>query len=496
MAVLAVLAAVIAPSAGVAGPLDDPAPGSPQWYARSAADFAHSHQRGLDMETNPDYQMRFLPLLLDWLPDQEDPSANARINTDPFRLDWGPPRGTVAAVSYPNRYGARISAHVWAPSVPFTDPVTGAVSNGPFPALIVVNGYGAFENSYWGMAQSLAEAGYVVMTFDPQGQGLSDVYPNPREVYCDPDGSWRDPQEMGIREQGECAGVDPEGLQAGSPVDLIAAYVDEKVNGVDWGAIEASYALFRPRFVLGALDAAAWLTSEANPTRDLVDATRIGVSGHSAGADGAIHAGNGDPLGRFDAAVTWDGYGGFLDTVDPTVPTLLHYAESQEFGPHLTPPSAADHEVHGRIADGFEAAGVDSSVIVLRGSTHQEWTYVPHPILNPFCTPFCNASALGQRVAVFYTQAWFDLNLKGLVTEQVRGDEAAQAADARGRLLASVFDDSVDASSIGHGTWDPSAASNAPYRIASEKVRDHLSLLYPSRHRFDDIACPNIREGC
>ena len=52
----------------------------------------------------------------------------------------------------------------------------------------------------------LAEAGYVVLTFDPQGQGQSEADGHPR--YCDPDGKWREPQEMGIREQGRCAGHD------------------------------------------------------------------------------------------------------------------------------------------------------------------------------------------------------------------------------------------------------------------------------------------------
>src|SRR5438105_765244 len=44
-------------------------------------------------------------------------------------------------------------------------------------ALVLTNGsVQADEQLYWYAAQTLAKAGYVVLTFDPQGQGQSDTY--------------------------------------------------------------------------------------------------------------------------------------------------------------------------------------------------------------------------------------------------------------------------------------------------------------------------------
>ena len=141
--ILAALLAValVAPlSAHASGPLDDPKPGTPAWYARSVSEYLYAQRRGIDMEANPGYQLRFAPVLEEWLPRQSDPDANARITTDPYRLDWGGTRGTSIPISYKNRYGARISGHLWIPKVPFTDRVTKAVSSGPFPAVVFDNG--------------------------------------------------------------------------------------------------------------------------------------------------------------------------------------------------------------------------------------------------------------------------------------------------------------------------------------------------------------------
>ena len=134
--------------------------------------------------------------------------------------------------------------------------------------------------------------------------------------------------------------------------------------------------------------------------------------------------------------------------------------------------------------------------VVLRGSTHQEWTYVPHPVIDPFCVPFCNASRLGQEVGLYYAQAWFDRYLKGRITPFLRGDEAAQAADATRRLKASVFDGSVDGSSTGTGTWDPLTQANVSYTIAKERVHDNISFYLPSSYAFDGMRCDDLYRDC
>jgi alpha-beta hydrolase superfamily lysophospholipase len=45
------------------------------------------------------------------------------------------------------------------------------------PGVVITNGsVQADEQMYWYAAQALAKSGYVVLTFDPQGQGQSDVF--------------------------------------------------------------------------------------------------------------------------------------------------------------------------------------------------------------------------------------------------------------------------------------------------------------------------------
>ena len=74
--------------------------------------------------------------------------------------------GIKAPVLWTARNGATISGHVW------------ATKAGPAkrPGIVITNGsVQAAEQLYWFVAQTLAKAGYVVLTWDPQGQGQSDT---------------------------------------------------------------------------------------------------------------------------------------------------------------------------------------------------------------------------------------------------------------------------------------------------------------------------------
>ena len=69
-------------------------------------------------------------------------------------------------VLYTARNGATISGTLW------------ATNAGPAkrPAVVVTTGGLAPETLYWGFAATLARHGYVVLTFEVQGQGRSDTY--------------------------------------------------------------------------------------------------------------------------------------------------------------------------------------------------------------------------------------------------------------------------------------------------------------------------------
>jgi dienelactone hydrolase len=452
--VVAVAAAVVTVVAGAA--VADPAPGTPEWYAAEAGNWTDSSGRLRDQLTNPEYAA---------LRTQQADVNNA----DPYRAPerWAPARGRVWPVAYRNRYGVRISGHVWAPKA----------GTGPHPAVVFVNGSGDREEEYWSFGQDLAEHGYVVLTFDPQGAGASDA--KPADKYCDPHGAWRRPQEMGVTEHGTCAGQNSDDVSA-TTGELPG--VAELVIGGHTGQqgtldVQDLYEQLEPNFVFGALDARDFLVSRTSPVRHLVDSKRIAVAGHSLGAYAAALTGNGDPKHRFTAAVAMDAYAHLGHGVVPRVPTLYLQSEQELFsGPRLAaPPPTALHATRRDYAQAV-ARRVPSLYAVLAGSTHQEFAYVGPEAHLP-------ASAAGQRVATYFTLAWLDRWLKG--------DRAATR-----RLLAQRFDGSVDTSAIGLGHWDPVTQTNQPYHLSGVAVRDTLSRYYVSRADLEGRHCVDLRARC
>jgi dienelactone hydrolase len=437
---------------------DDPPPGSAGWYEREAHNFADSTGRLQAQLANPEYW----PLR----ESQSDPT-----NADPYRAPerWAPARGRVLAARYANRYGAMISAHLWAPR---------RADRGPYPAVIFINGAGDAEEEYWAFAEDLAEHGYVVMTFDPQGAGRSDAAPSPQSKYCDPDGAWRKPQEMGVREHGDCAGQNDNGVdsttgQVPAVADLVVGGHTGRQGTTD---VQGLYDQLSPNYIFGALDAYAWMASPANPWRGQIDVARVGVMGHSLGAYAAAMVANGDPLHRFRAGVALDSYAHLMHEVKPRVPTLYQQSEQELVsGPRLAaPPPTALHATRQDYA-AFVARRVDTMYAVLRASNHSEFAYTGPDQPAP-------ASRAGQRVATYFALAWLDRSLAG------------PQADAR--LLARRFDRSVDRSSIGLGTWDPATMANHPYLIAGERIAAALSSYYVSRYAFGGHACGDMRAGC
>jgi fermentation-respiration switch protein FrsA (DUF1100 family) len=441
--------------AGPLAALADPAPGSPGWYADSVTTWTDSMGRTRDQLANPEYLA---------LREQQADTTNA----DPYRAPerWAPARGRVWAVSYRNRYAARISAHLWGPRA--------GTGRAPYPAVVVVDGAGANEEHYWSFAQDLAEHGYVVMTFDPQGDGSSDAAP--AERYCDPDGAWREPQEMGVREHGDCAGEN--GDDVSETVGQVPGVADLVVGGHtgQQGTLDVQdlYRQIEPNYVFGALDARDYLVSRHSPVRRLVDRRRVAVIGHSLGAYAAALTGNGDPRHRFSIAVAMDSYAHLMHGVGPRVPTLFLQSEQELFsGPRLAaPPPTALHATRADYPR-FVRAGIPVMFAVLAGSTHQEFEYVGPEAGQP-------ASSTGQRVATYYVLAWLDRWLRG-------------SAAAGRRLLASRFDASVDRSSIGLGRWNPQTMANEPYRIAGRPVGDALSSYYVSWADFGRHHCTDLR---
>ena len=173
--------------------------------------------------------------------------------------------------------GAMIAPHDW---VENASPVWAPLADrftAPYPAVVMVNGSGDSEEEYWSFGEDLAEHGYVVITFDPQGAGRSDAAPAQR--YCDPDGRWRQPQEMGDREH--CAGENGDEVSATTgELPGVAQLVVEGHTGRQGTLdVQALYKQLEPNFVFGAFDAHDFLLSRKSPVAGLVDPRRVAVMG-------------------------------------------------------------------------------------------------------------------------------------------------------------------------------------------------------------------------
>lgn len=437
----------------------------PAFLRTEAGLLAHAQQRVVDQAASPEHARRHAeraPRLAELqLPDRsEDPAREAEM--DPFLDGWSPARGFERDVAITNRYGARLHGHL---SMPKTA--------GRLPAVILLTGGAGSEHSYREMAYGLAEAGYVVLGLNAQGDVGSQFAPadpdqsTPENERCT-SGSWQQPQEAGVRETGSCAGQSP--AAAGDNVELVVRE-----------SFDSSIALYeqvKARKFFGALDGVRWLLSDENPWRDRIAGKRIGIAGHSLGAHGALLAANADPKRRFRAAVTFDSFGRLAPTGTPRVPTLFQHQDFSDL-PHRKPPTAkapGDQD-----AEAFAAAGVPTGVIHLAGSTHAEWSYTPPELL----AAAGGASRDGKRVALHTAVAWFDLWLK-------RG----RKADARRRLTSATYDASIDGSSIGEGPWDPATQRTIHPRIGGDTKSEHLSPLFRSWIDAPRARCADLRAGC
>jgi alpha-beta hydrolase superfamily lysophospholipase len=85
-------------------------------------------------------------------------------------------------VSWTNRYGALIRGDVFAPRRRARDPCTGRRLGGRFPAVITEGSVQGSARMYWWLAEDLAERGYVVLTYEVQGQGTSEAFAKPGDL--------------------------------------------------------------------------------------------------------------------------------------------------------------------------------------------------------------------------------------------------------------------------------------------------------------------------
>ncbi|GAW50381.1 MULTISPECIES: alpha/beta hydrolase [unclassified Nocardioides] len=297
---------------------------------------------------------------------------------NPLRAGWNGTRGVSRKVSFTNRYGALLRGTVYRPKPGAVDPYTGRELRGPFPGVVITEGsVQGSEGMYAWLAQDLAERGYVVLTYDVQGQGTSETLPH-----------------------GACC--------PGVPSQQLA------------------------NFVVGTEDALDFFTSPQNPFRRSFDSspdphpatpgrtTRIAIIGHSMGAAAVSKVQGTDK--RVAAVVALDkltgpSSDGPLDGSGnvPVVPALAVQSEygftvspwllsgGSSLNPEPSPDGPDPRRERATGYDAWRAAGVDSMLVVPRASTHLEYTDIP--LVLP-------ASRYGQDLTSVYVQRWLDRYLK------------------------------------------------------------------------------------
>ncbi|HZY76380.1 MAG TPA: hypothetical protein VFE40_08680 [Jatrophihabitantaceae bacterium] len=362
--------------------------------------------------------------------------------------------GIVRPVLFTARDGATLSGHVWAT-------VAGPAKR---PGVVITNGsVQADEQMYWYAAQALAKAGYVVLTFDPQGQGQSDTL-----------GAGKDLLE------GVPAQTDGRPFYDGTE-DAINFFLStpakpyEPVPSCTSGTSHAGKQRAR---------VAAGFDSAYNPFWQLVDPDELGLAGHSYGAAGVSYIAQWDP--RVDAAVAWDNLGGPAPKAgsvpgqkgslgekgcpaDPSARTTVPITKpglglSADYGlPPLPNTSQPDPTAKSVASEQYTAAGVDTGEIIIRGGSHLDFSFIPLVALG--------ASLRGPDLTDWYTTAWFDKYLKHDPT-------------ADQRLLTTRWQHDAAEARV-----DPNHDGNA------------FSFYYPSRldirladgTRWD---CEDLRAGC
>lgn len=481
--------------AAAPAPAADPEPGSLQFIQRDLRNVTDAYGRIIGpggQLRNPSYlpalvqegnsvgiaqlvEMAASPTRLSLTPGAVFPGWNVG---NPLRAGWDGTRGRIERVQWTNRYGALIRGDVFAPLRGATDPYTGRALKPPYPGVVITTGsIQGSERMYWWLAQDLAERGYVVLTYDVQGQGTSETLPHEGPIdalpFCNPFAPPSDGELLG------CPGV---------PFQQPANFIFGTEDALD-------FFVSTPRRPYDSPASSDVDVDEFNPYWRLFDRTRdrrtvtpgrrkrIAIVGHSLGAAAVSKVQGTDR--RIAAVVALDKLtsseaGGPLDVgeVKPKVPAL---AVQSEYGftvqpyflngggtsllPTPAPLNQAPDPMRER-ATGFEAwreAGVDSMLIVPRASTHLEYSDIP--LVLP-------ASRYGQDLTSVYVQRWLDRYLKHRGTRRPGPDP----------LLASSF---RYLEPTGKGEWS---------RVTLERARQ-LSFYHCSAYSFHDRSGKLVSDG-
>jgi len=369
--------------------------------ALEAKNFAKILERQVHVTLQPDFQARLIeqevagPLQLAELL-AKDPERNplslcatrqGECAGDVRFYEWEESgAGKVSEAHWTARSGATISGRVW------------ATRSGPRkrPAVVITTGsVQAPETLYWPLAATLAKHGYVVLTYDVQGQGRSDTFgeaPDANENF---------------------------------PFQQASNFVDGTEDALDF-LLSKPAAPYEPRrsCTTGTSHAPkqerrvdAGLNAAHNPFWRLVDRKRVAIAGHSLGARAVSYVGQ--KSRRVDAIAAFD------NLATPTKPSECASAPGSRADAAITKPALGISNDYGIVQTPFLAdpnpeekltafkayreARVDAMQMTIRGGSHEESAFIPGRVAP---VPLGSATLRGQDLIAWYTTAWFDKYVK------------------------------------------------------------------------------------
>src|SRR4051794_26646658 len=330
------------------GPASDPAPGTAAWQAREQDNDYCGEQRFYDTTSNPAFAAAKAA---------NDARTGGTLQEDPFR-DPSQLAGTrfrYQQIAFTNRAGQRLAGALFYP--------LGA--GPPYPGVVVVHGGGATQEMYLWASEGLAEAGYMVLTFQ----------------IPEPDNAEN------------------------------RTHYDNAKDALDYFESTPS----KPT-----------AHGDVNPLWQSLDRGHVGLAGHSAGGVAVSRLGQEDP--RVSAIVSGDRAQSspMPAGLRMRTPALFVVADFNcQKVPVCLPqpyPSPPDPFGPGNKDEDFQrvsAAGVDTMKIALRAATHLDFTQ-----LAPG-----TGSRYGAVVALYYTLAWFDRYLRGAPIDRLVATRFDDSAD-------------------------------------------------------------------
>ncbi len=282
----------------------------------------------------------------------------------------------VIPVDFVARTGAKLSGRI------FFDGKPGAHRG----VVITPGSIQGTQHFYWWAARTLARNGFMVMTWDAQGQGESEVFGHDATT--------------------------GQTNTAGFPFQQEPNFVNGTVDALDWFLSDAAH---------------PYKANSFNFLSGLLDHQNIGLAGHSLGARAisvvqqcsdqgtawTTVAACGHKSYPIRTAVAWDALSGAAD-VTPVVPAMDQEADGYFLNP--TPSSTAPAPGgHLGAFNKWVAAGVDSATLTVRGGTHIEWVDVPYILPS---------TTYGIHLVDYYTAAWFDRYLGATPAQRQAGEDA------------------------------------------------------------------------